>query len=290
MVRPLVSVVIPAYNASRWITDAINSVLGQSLQDFEVIVVDDGSKDGTATIARSIGDARVHVVSQPNAGVSAARNKGIDQARGRFIALLDADDALEPEALMRKVYAIRASDAKWAFSDLLPCDADMQPMSHILRGRYHDLLRITLLGEELAVPGPGSNLVMDRACFDEGYRFPVHLSNAADRHITLYMAHRFKHAYVAEPLARYRILPQSMSHDIALYASDHLRLIKEAEGMGMLNNPAIRRSVHANAYWSVGGSWLRKGRSFRRALPYFCLALFHDPGVILRWYRRRRKV
>src|SRR6266511_579437 len=86
---PEVSVVIPAYNAERFLQGTLDSVLAQTFGDFEVLVIDDGSKDRTAEIAVRAGD-RVRCVRQANGGVSRARNRGIREARGEFVALLDA--------------------------------------------------------------------------------------------------------------------------------------------------------------------------------------------------------
>ena len=96
---PAVSVVIPAYNYGRYLRDAIDSVLAQTYADLEVIVVDDGSTDDTAQVAHAYTDPRVRYVFQTNAGLSAARNTGIGEARAPFIALLDADDMWLPEML-----------------------------------------------------------------------------------------------------------------------------------------------------------------------------------------------
>ena len=89
--RPAISAVMPAFNAERFLAEAIRSVLAQSLPPVEVIVVDDGSTDSTGEIARSFGEP-VRCIRQQNAGPSAARNRGIREARGEFIAFLDADD------------------------------------------------------------------------------------------------------------------------------------------------------------------------------------------------------
>lgn len=86
-----ISVVIPAYNAERYVAEAIQSVLGQSHPPVEVIVIDDGSTDGTADVVRSFPD-KVHYRYQENRGIGDARNKGIELARGTFLAFLDADD------------------------------------------------------------------------------------------------------------------------------------------------------------------------------------------------------
>ena len=92
---PLISVIMPAYNALPYIDQAIRSVLDQDYPNIELIVVDDGSRDGTPELAEQFGD-RVKVLRQKNAGPAAARNKGIAASRGDFIAFLDADDVWLP--------------------------------------------------------------------------------------------------------------------------------------------------------------------------------------------------
>lgn len=97
--------VVPAYNAEEWIAGAIGSALVQTWRDLEVVVVDDGSRDGTADAVRAIADSRVRLVRQGNRGQCAALNRGFAEARGTYIKLLDADDWLNPEhlALMHRV-------------------------------------------------------------------------------------------------------------------------------------------------------------------------------------------
>lgn len=92
---PLVSVLIPAWNVAPWLAECLDSVLAQSLENFECIVVDDGSTDNTAQVTKSFADPRIRIIRQENAGVSAARNRALDEARGEFIAFLDGDDLWE---------------------------------------------------------------------------------------------------------------------------------------------------------------------------------------------------
>lgn len=96
---PAVSVVIPLYNKGPYIARALESILSQTFQDFEVIVVDDGSTDGGSEVARELRDPRIRLISQENRGVSAARNRGIEAARSQLVAFLDADDEWLPRFL-----------------------------------------------------------------------------------------------------------------------------------------------------------------------------------------------
>lgn len=97
--KPYLSIVIPLYNKEKQIGKTIESVLDQEFSDFEIIIVNDGSTDNSLKVVEKIEDERIHVVNQLNAGVSAARNRGIMEAQGEFLFLLDADDRLLPGAL-----------------------------------------------------------------------------------------------------------------------------------------------------------------------------------------------
>ncbi len=109
---PVVSVVIPAYNRAAFLGEAIESVRRQTFQDWELVIVDDGSTDHTPQVAtRCLGDPRIRCVVQPHQERSAARNRGIEATAGRYIALLDADDCWKPEKLERQVAVMEAHPA-----------------------------------------------------------------------------------------------------------------------------------------------------------------------------------
>jgi hypothetical protein len=115
---------MPAYNAADTIGDAIRSVLAQTEPDFELIVVDDGSTDDTGgEIRRSTSDRRVRLIRQPNAGLAATRNRGLDEARGRYVSFLDADDLLLPGYLETMSATLdRFPDAAFAHCDFWVLD------------------------------------------------------------------------------------------------------------------------------------------------------------------------
>lgn len=105
---PSISVIMPCYNAAAHLAASVGSVLKQTLADWELVAVDDGSIDGTLQWLHTQRDARIRVVTQPNAGVSAARNAGLGAARGRFVAFLDADDTWSPGFLGAMFDALQA--------------------------------------------------------------------------------------------------------------------------------------------------------------------------------------
>ncbi|MFD1795197.1 glycosyltransferase family 2 protein [Paracoccus aurantiacus] len=107
--RPYFSIIIPAYNRADKIGRTLQSCLAQTDPDFEIVVVDDGSKDATAEAAEAVGDPRIRVVRQANAGASAARNRGGAEARGDYLAFLDSDDEFLPDKLARVRAAIMAT-------------------------------------------------------------------------------------------------------------------------------------------------------------------------------------
>src|SRR6266481_5875279 len=108
----LVSILIPAYNAETWIGDTIQSALAQTWPRKEIIVVDDGSKDATAAVARQFASRGVVVVSKENQGAAATRNHAFQLSQGDYIQWLDADDLLAPDKIERQLAALHDCDTK----------------------------------------------------------------------------------------------------------------------------------------------------------------------------------
>ena len=129
--QPLVSILIPAYNAERWLVDTIESAIAQTWPQKEIIVVNDGSTDRTLAIARQIERNAVRVVTQPNQGAAAARNKALSMSRGDYIQWLDADDLLSPDKVAHQMRATAETKNKrtlfscpWAYFRYRPAKAN----------------------------------------------------------------------------------------------------------------------------------------------------------------------
>ena len=128
-----VSVLIPAYNAAAYIEETIESVLAQTWPEVEIIVVDDGSRDETVAKAQRYASLQVQVVSQPNAGASAARNRAFSLATGEYIQYLDADDLLHPDKIRAQMVCLQQrpgaqlSSSAWTMFYKMPSEQDLHP-------------------------------------------------------------------------------------------------------------------------------------------------------------------
>ena len=122
MSQPQISIVIPAYNHERYVGYAIESVLGQSLQDFELVIVNDGSTDGTERVIKSYGDRRIRYYYQVNQDAYNTINRGISLVQGEFIAILNSDDMFVSDRLENLLDYCRDGDKVCAFTDVIPVD------------------------------------------------------------------------------------------------------------------------------------------------------------------------
>jgi glycosyltransferase involved in cell wall biosynthesis len=163
---PRVSVVIPTYNAEKYIAKTIQSVLHQTYQDFEILVVNDGSTDRSAEICWQFNDQRIRIINQSNRGLPGARNSGIRAAKGEFIALLDADDLWVPEKLEQHVkHFDRCPGVGVSFSDSAFIDESDQ-----LTGFYQKAKRLTNITPDYVLCrnpiGNGSAAILRREVFE----------------------------------------------------------------------------------------------------------------------------
>jgi len=137
--EPLISVIIPAYNAEEYIAAAIESVLNQNYKDFELLIINDGSTDKTEEIIHSFKDTRIRYFSQENRGLAATHNTGIRQSRGKFITKLDADDRMMPDFIARHLEQFeKHPEADLVYCDDYLIDRNDKPIKIIKRPEYTD--------------------------------------------------------------------------------------------------------------------------------------------------------
>lgn len=138
---PRISILIPAYNAAQTLAQTLASIRAQTCADWEVVVIDDGSSDDTAAVAQAQGDARVRCIRQANGGISVARNRSCDEARGEYLAFIDADDLARPERLAVQMrFLDEHPDVDLCFSDFRAFDAQ-GPLADDFPAQYYPVLQ-----------------------------------------------------------------------------------------------------------------------------------------------------
>ena len=285
---PVVSVVIPAYNAARTLGDTVRSVLDQTFDDLEVVVVDDGSRDSTAAVAGGFGEP-VRCISTPNGGVSRARNVGIEAARGRYLAFLDADDLWDADKLRRQVELLDASpETGGAYTGFRRVDDAGTTLREKPAAHYDDLCEAQLLYSAVV----NTSTVLVRRPLSPA--FDPCFSQCADWDYFLRLSLVTRLVAIPDVLVGYRLSPGQMSSDIARLERDTFGVLDSffatPAGDGYRH---LRRRVYSNHWMILSGSYLHDGRlaSSLRCLVYG-LRLYpanarRPLGAPARWARRR---
>ena len=233
---PKVSVIIPAYNASKFIREAINSVLNQTYKDYEIIVVDgrDGSTDNTREIVAEYGDA-VRYFRQENRDLSDARNKGILNSRGKYIAFLDSDDLwFENKLALQVEFLDSHRDVGLVFSDSwFKFYGDVAGKEQHLVGRRFFQIAKPYRGEvlsQLFVVNfiPVLTVLVRKECLLKVGLFKKEYDSAEDYDLWLRVSRVFKVDYIDEPLAIYRLREDSLVLKIDRLLSNIILIKKNA--------------------------------------------------------------
>jgi Glycosyl transferase family 2 len=207
-----VSVVIPTHDRRRLLGQAVRSALGQTGVEVEVVVVDDGSTDGSAGALAALGDTRVRLVRHERPrGVAVARNAGAEVARGAWVALLDDDDLWAPDKLRRQLAAASAAAAGWAYSGVVEVDGEGQ----LLGGRPPPSPDELLAGLRRRNPMPAgsSNVLVHADLLSTSGGFDPGLRHLADWDLWLRLAGLGPPACVPAPLVAYRLHPGQATLD-----------------------------------------------------------------------------
>jgi glycosyltransferase involved in cell wall biosynthesis len=255
-----VTVVIPAHNAESTLADTLQSLLAQTFTGFEAIVVDDGSTDSTAATASSTGDPRVRVLSIQRGGVSRARNLGIAQAMGRYIAFLDADDLWEPQKLALQVERLdERPDVGICVTRAISIDAESKVIGpRPLLTDTDDYTEALLLGSMIA--GCISSAVVRREVIELVGQFVLDQTHCEDWDLWLRLSLVTNFAVIPEPLVRYRIHDGNSSGDaLALERDTFATLDRFFSSPQSADHRHLRRRAYAHHWMVCSGAYFQSG-------------------------------
>lgn len=287
----LVSVVIPTYNSAAFLPDTISSVLSQTVSDWELIIVNDGSTDETEQLLKSYNDSRIRYVNRKNSGVSCSRNHGASLASGEYLAFLDSDDLWQPDNLSNKLKPLQEdSSIHFSYSDIQYIDINGNTLNTGEKALEENLLENILNWKGPVIPCPCSNVLMRKSVFGHGrILFDENLSTAADQDFAIHLTYKHRGTRVAEPLVLYRKRPNSMSTNISLMESDHIKVFEKARRKNLFINRNHKRESFANLYLILAGSWWVNGRNRKKGLYFLLKAFFTKPQTVISKLRRRVK-
>lgn len=257
---PGVSVIIPTFNRAHCVSVAIESVIAQTFSNFEIIIVDDGSSDGTNDVLEKFGD-RIRVIHQKNRGVSAARNNGIRAARGKWIAFLDSDDRWHPEKLQQQLAALEKYSAKICFTRSL--NTENEPLRDI------EFISATSCGPEIFHVQNAADsvcvsprhpmiqtMMVEKKLLERAGLFDESFFAAEDAELIFRLSFLSGFIYIDRPLATVR------ENSI-----NSLTYSEELETMAQRNQSYLRLLAHM--YWRVAEQSPEKISIMRKRLGYF---------------------
>lgn len=278
VLMPAVSVVIPTWNRLPLLLQAVDSVRAQTFADWELIVADDGSTDGSAEAVEALGDPRIRALRLPHgADEGRARNAGVAASSGEWVAFLDSDDLWMPHKLEVQFAASRAAGVRWSYAGAEMMDDNGRPVpfragsSRPVSGR---IVREVLTFEATVFIG---TLMVERALFDEAGGFGEGLAGRADHDLALRLAERAEALAVAEPLVRVREHPGRMTKETE---SPHAKSARVYERFVRRNrDPALRRVAQEQLARLLldGAVHEAEGGRSGRALRLLLRSLRYDP-------------
>jgi glycosyltransferase involved in cell wall biosynthesis len=292
MPAPAVSVMMPVYNTERYLAEAVESILAQTFADFELIVIDDGSTDGSGAILERYAarDGRIRPTRRPGRGTTPTRNEILAQARGEFCAVMDSDDVALPGRLERQVAYLRAHPECVAVgSRVLLIDPDGAPLRTMVRHMTHEEIDAVHMGGATGSAICHPTTMLRRAALEAvgGYRDEYDLAEDYDLYLRLAEVGRL--ANLPEVLLKYRRHPQAAGHARLTQQRQFMSLaIRQAyRRRGLDPESAVlppecreRRPAESHRIWA---GWALKSGYARSARKHALAALRHAPLSLATW-------
>lgn len=271
----LVSVIIPAFNAEKFIKDAIESVVSQTFQNFEILVIDDGSTDLTKEIVLSIEDSRIKYIYKNNGGASSARNKGIENATGKYIAFLDYDDLWMPDKLQMQLDKFSGEpDLGLVYCWVESIDIEGKTRFFSKPDNegwvYNDLFFDNFLHN-------GSVPLIKTKCFEKVGLFDENLSNAQDWQMWFNIAKYYKFGVVKEILVKYRVRDDSLSKMHRKLNKSFIKIMDRELKNADESIQKIKGQLFSGHYYLIYRRCINHDNDKLCALKYLLLSFWHDP-------------
>jgi glycosyltransferase involved in cell wall biosynthesis len=282
----MVSIIIPVYNAEKFIAETISSVINQEYKNWELIIIDDGSTDNSLEIIKEFveKDERITCLRQTNSGVSSARNRGINIAKGDYISFLDADDCWKNDNIQKRLVVLEDNNVDWIFGSLDLIDENSNSLHQIIEGNDGDILNSLVLWNSNVITTP-STITLKIKCI-ENLRFDVKFSTAADQDFVFNLAANFNGKYYTNPSVRYRLVENSMSTNIKLMEKDHLGVYKKALDNKLFKNFRFKQKCFSNLYLILAGSWWKNEGNKMRGIYFVFKAFFVNPTSIFKLIKK----
>lgn len=280
MRKGLVSVVIPNYNYAQYLGEAIDSVLSQTYPEIEIIVVDDGSSDGSKEILLGYGD-RIKTILQQNQGVAAARNKGVSASSGEFIAFLDADDSWLPEKIEKQVECFRDDEMLGLVHvGVIEIDGAGRMIRERVEGGQGEIWQELLLFSGKGILGGGSGTMAPRTVFDEVSGFDERLSTSADWDLYFQISSKYQVGFVPQPLLKYRVHNSNMHTNIDVMERDMKLAFEKAFRTESPGLSAIKSRAYGSLHQNLAGSYFVAGDYLPFAMNSIKSLAFNPANII----------
>ncbi len=275
----LVSIIIPAYNAAGWVNRAIDSALAQTYAEREILVVNDGSTDTTADVLAGYGGA-IRVLTQPNGGLSSARNLGIKEARGEFLAFLDADDYWLPQKLTRQVGCLKRDPGLGFCSTRTKLvSPEDEPLGTWDCPKMDVTLLRTLFLRHASIPGSGSGVMARSHLFKRAGPFDTQLRSLEDIDMWMRLAALCDYACIDAPLTVIVKSPTSMSGNLEIMRRSAIQVMrKNRELLPRRERGRFWQAAYAGMLTDYAKWEIRAGRR-RAAILHLLEAFLRAPIV-----------
>jgi glycosyltransferase involved in cell wall biosynthesis len=281
---PKVSIIIPAYNAMQYLPETMASVLSQTYQDFEIVLVNDGSSDSIQEWVKTQTISQLRLISQENRGLAGARNTGIREAKGTYIALLDADDLWEPTKLEKQVQVLDLDEeAALVYTWLALIDEQGTLTGRCYKRCEEGNVWKTMLTANLV--GCGSVPLIRRTVLDEVGYFDENLKSfVEDWDLWMRMAHQHSFRVVKETLVYYRQRGDSASKNWIAMERSYQIIIAKVFSRNLPELLPLKSKFEAVIYVNLG--WMAlQGNNFDCSISsgYRYKAFKYYPRIILEW-------